>query len=120
VEDRMRLIEEVTKTIELDVRVSSGTYEYFEAVFQTKDLDALLILLKNSFGEPLKPAGKTVGFSRNEKKILGLIGGIRREQTLYLKEETGGEYIYAALWPWQIDPSKITLKIGKGNYLKKE
>ena len=116
----MGLIEDVAKAIDLDVRVSSGTYEYFEAVFQTKDLETLLALLKNDFGEPLKPPGKTVKFSRDEKKIVDLIGGIRRDQTLYLKEETGGDYVYVALWPWQIDPSKVTLKIGKGNYLKRE
>lgn len=111
----MKLLEEIKKTMELEVRSPSDTKLLFEAVFQSKDLDKLLELLRKHIGEPLKPPGKRVRFARDVAKIVDSIGGIRTEQSFYIKKEETGEYVWAALWPWQSDPSRITLKINKGN-----
>jgi hypothetical protein len=112
----MKLIEDIKKALELKVRVSFDADIYFEAVLQSKDLDTLLALLREAIGEPLKPPGKQVRFPKKINKIVELIGGVRREQSFYLKEEADGKYIYVALWPWQSDLSKITLKIGRGRF----
>lgn len=112
----MKLIDDIKNSLELEVRITSGAHEYFEAVFQTKDLNKLSGLVKCVLGEPLKPPGKDVKFPQHVQKLLDMIGGIRREQSFYLKEGANGEYVYVALWPWQSDPSKITLKIGRGTF----
>ena len=112
----MKLVDEIREALELEVRVYSDADSYFEAVFQSKDLDTLASILRNNVGEPLKPPGRNVKFPGHIQKLVDLVGGIRHEQSFYLKEETNGEYMYAALWPWQSDPSKITLKIGRGKF----
>lgn len=112
----MKLIDDIKGAMELEVRTTSDAHEYFEAVFEAKDLDALSSLVKNTLGEPLKPPGKDMRLPRKVQELLDQMGGIRREQSFYLKEEETGEYVYVALWPWQSDPSKITLKLGKGKF----
>ena len=111
----MKLIDDIKESLKLEVRISSDAHEYFEAVFQTEDLNVLLGLVKDAVGEPLKPPGKEVKFPKHIQKLVDLIGGIRRAQSFYLKE-ANGKYVYVALWPWQSDPSRITLKIGRGNF----
>jgi hypothetical protein len=112
----MEVVNNIKNSMELDVRTSTEEREYFEAVFQNKDLNTLSSLLKDTMGEPLKPPGKNVRFPKHVQKLVDAVGGLRREQSFYLKEGQNGEYTYAALWPWQSDPSKITLKIGRGNF----
>ena len=50
------------------------------------------------------------------QRIVDIMGGIRVEQSFYLKKESDTEYLCASLWPWHSDPSKITLKIRKGDF----
>jgi len=108
----MKLVDEIKTALELEVRASSDGHDYFEAVFMTKDLAKLTGILEKSLGQPLKPSGKDVKFTKEIRKIVDLIGGLRREQFFYAKSETENKYLYAALWPWQSDPARITLKIG--------
>lgn len=110
----MGLIEEIKEAISLEVRVSPDVDLHFEAVFQSQDLDKLLSLLRKDMGEPLKPPGKNVRLPRDVQKIVNIMGGLRREQSFYMKKEAEDRYTYVALWPWESDPSKITLKIRKG------
>jgi hypothetical protein len=39
------------------------------------------------------------------------MGGLRKGQSFFYRLE-GHQVIYAALWPWESDPTKITLKSG--------
>ncbi|MDD5680929.1 MAG: hypothetical protein PHI59_06790, partial [Candidatus Omnitrophica bacterium] len=77
----------------------------------SKDLPKLDSILREDMGAPLKPAGKDVRFAKDIQRIVDLIGGLRREQSFYLKSGDG-KYIYAALWPWHSNPAMITLKLG--------
>ena len=108
----MKLVDEIKTALELEVRVSSGTHDYFEAVVMTKDLPKLTDILEKGLGQPLKPSGRDVRFTKEMQKIVDLIGGLRREQSFYAKNEREAEYLYAALWPWQSNPARITLKVG--------
>jgi len=110
----MKVAEEIKGAIELDIRPFSDPDKYFEAVFQAKDLDTLAAIVRNNVGEPLKPPGKRAKLPKNVTALVSNIGGLRIEQSFYFKQEENGEYIYVALWPWQSDSSKITVKIGKG------
>lgn len=107
----MEIIDKIKAALDLEIRTSSDAHEYFEAVLMSKDLPKLSSILKEDLGEPLKPANKDVRFAKDIQKIVDLIGGLRREQSFYLKSESD-KYIYAALWPWHSNPSRITLKIG--------
>ena len=111
----MTLIDEIKGAMDINVRISDAK-EYFEAVFETDDLDKLLALVENTLGKPLKPPEKNVKFPKHVQKLVDLIGGLRHGQWFYLKEEPNGDYTYVALWPWQSDLSKITLKIGRGSF----
>ncbi|MBU4377366.1 MAG: hypothetical protein KKD29_07870 [Candidatus Omnitrophica bacterium] len=108
----MKLVDEIKAALEPEVRTSSDANEYFEAVFMVKDLEKLNTILEKEFGKPLKPPAKNVKFTKEVQNVVDLIGGLRREQSFYAKNETESKYFYAALWPWQSDPSKITLKMG--------
>ena len=112
----MKLADEIKKAVELEVRPSETGDNYFEAVLQSKDLNALLSILGQHVGDSLKSPGKRVKFPKNVNKLVDSIGGLRPDQSFYFKQETNGEYIYVALWPWQSDPSKTTLKIGTGQF----
>lgn len=112
----MKLIDDINGSLKLEVRVTSEAHEYFEAVFQSADLEKLSVFIKEALGEALKPPGKDVRFAKHVQKLVDKVGGLRREQTFYLKEGGDGEYTFAALWPWQSDPSKTTLKIGRGKF----
>lgn len=108
----MKIVDEIKAAAALEIRTLSGDNEYFEAVFMSKDIIKLTSILKENMGDSLKPAGKNVKFDKKIQKIVDIIGGLRREQSFYVKAEGADKYMYAALWPWQSNLSKITLKIG--------
>jgi len=110
----MELIEEIKTKLDVEVREYSDEDEYFEAVVQAKDIEMLSDILKDSLGEPLKAPGENPKFPRHFSKLIALIGGIRADQSFYIKESDGGNFIFAALWPWQSDSSRVTLKMGWG------
>ncbi|MBN1871883.1 MAG: hypothetical protein JW800_04845 [Candidatus Omnitrophica bacterium] len=110
----MELIEDIKKRLEVEVREYSDEEEYFEGVVRSEDLGQLAEILRNSLGEPIKQAGKQARFPRHLNKLIGLIGGIRIEQSFYIKEGEGSNFVFAAIWPWQSDNSRVTLKIGWG------
>ena len=112
----MQLVDKIKKTLEfVEVRPSDDPDRYFEAVLESKDLDRLVSIVKENY-ESLKSPGKRVKLSKNINELVDNIGGLRPEQSFYFKQEAGGEYTYVALWPWQSDNSKITLKVGKGHF----
>ena len=112
----MKLIEDIKGTMELEIRLSPEADLRFEAVFRSEELDILLTLLGKNVGEPIKPLGARVKLPKEAREIVDRMGGMRPEQSFYLKKEPDGNYLYIALWPWQSDPSKITLKIAKGPF----
>jgi hypothetical protein len=97
--------------IPMELRSNSKGNEYVEAVIQKKDIEALTAILVEYMGHPVKKPGKPVKFNSEAQKIVDSIGGIRNEQEFYYCEKDDAIY-YAALWPWQSDPLRITLKAG--------
>ncbi len=108
----MKIVDDIKSAVNLEIRTSSDAHEYFEAVFMSKDTVKMASVLKENIGDPVKPAGKDVRFDKKMQKIVDLIGGLRREQSFYVEDEGADKYMYVALWPWQSNPSKTTLKIG--------
>jgi hypothetical protein len=109
----MNLIEEIKQTLRMEIRPNSQGSEYLEAVINKKDLEFLFSLLKKHLGPAVKAPGKEANLSKEIQKTADSLGGLRIEQSFFCKQD-GNKVMYAAIWPWQSDPGKITLKVGVG------
>jgi hypothetical protein len=107
----LSLVKEVKKTLKMEVRPTSKGGKYLEAVVTLQDLDVLNSLLREHLGPATKVSGKEVYFSTTIQELVDSLGGLRIEQSFFYKQE-GTQVIYAAIWPWQSDPNRITLKSG--------
>jgi hypothetical protein len=107
----MNLIEEIRKTVKMEIRATSHGTEYLEAVIRLEDLEVLRSLLRKHLGPATKESGKEVSFPQTIRGLVDSLGGLRIDQSFFYKQE-GGQVTYAAIWPWQSDPNRITLKSG--------
>jgi hypothetical protein len=107
----MNLVKEIEKTLKMEIRLTSKEGKYLEAVVTLQDLDLLNSLLKEHLGPATKVSGKEVYFPTKIQELVDSLGGLRIEQSFFYKQE-GAQVVYAAIWPWQSDPNRITLKSG--------
>lgn len=107
----MKLIEEIKKTLTMEIRSNSRGSEYLEAVIETKDLGLLNPILRKHLGPARKESGKEGDLPLEIQKIVDSLGGLRKEQSFFCRRERD-EVAFVALWPWQSDPGKVTLKCG--------
>ena len=96
----------------IEIRPSSKSGRYLEAVLRRSDLERCASLVGQVFGPPAKGFGQRAAFAPDTKPIVEALAGIRPEQCLYLKPGLDRSMLYAAFWPWGTDPQRITLKIG--------
>lgn len=106
------LVESLRKAVPMLIRSAPSTDDYLEGVLSRQDLQGCYALLCDALGPPIKEFGKAAKFGSDTQRIVERIGGIRIDQCLFLKQEAGGQTIYASLWPWASDPTRITLKTG--------
>jgi hypothetical protein len=107
----MNMIEEIKETLRMEIRPNSQGLEYLEAVLHKKDLELLTSLLKKHLGPAVKESGNEANLPKEIQKLVDSLGGLRDEQSFFYRQD-GHQVIYAAIWPWQSDPNKITLKSG--------
>jgi len=107
----MNLVGEIEKTLKMEIRLTSEEGKYLEAVITLQDLDVLNSLLREHLGPATKVSGKEVYFPTKIQELVDSLGGLRIEQSFFYKQD-GAQVIYAAIWPWQSDPNRITLKSG--------
>jgi hypothetical protein len=107
----MNMMEELKGTLRMEIRPNSQELEYLEAVLQTKDLELVHSLLKKHLGPAAKKSGKEANLPKEIEELVDSLGGLRNEQSFFYKQD-GRQIIYAAIWPWQSNPNKITLKVG--------
>jgi hypothetical protein len=107
----MNMIDEIKKTLEMEIRPNSQGSEYLEAVMDTKDIELLNSLLKKYLGSAAKDHEKEANLPKEIEELVDSMGGLRKGQSFFYRQE-GHQVIYAALWPWESDPTKITLKSG--------
>ena len=108
----MNPIEEIKKTLKIEIRPKSRGNGYLEAIVEKKDLESLKGLLIKHLGPAAKEEGREAGFSKEIEGIVDSIGGLWVDQSFYYRQE-GRRVVYAALWPWESNPAKITLKAGE-------
>jgi hypothetical protein len=107
----MNMIEEMKKTLMMEIRPISRGLEYLEAVINSKDLELLNSLLRKHLGPAAKESGKETNLPKEIQKVVDSLGGLRNEQSFFYRQD-GKKVIYAAIWPWASNPDKITLKSG--------
>ncbi len=107
----MDMIKEMKETLKMEIRPNSKDVEYLEAVVSRGGLDPLLSILKKYLGAAAKEPGKEVALPKEIQRKVDALGGLRKEQSFFYKKEKGA-LIFAALWPWESNPDKITLKSG--------
>ena len=105
------VIEEIKETLTLEIRPNSMGLEYLEAVVNKKDLELLNSLLKKYLGPAAKESGKKVNLPKEIQKLVDSLGGLRNEQSFFYRQD-GNKVMYAAIWPWESNPDKLTLKSG--------
>ena len=107
----MNIIEELKRALSLEIRLSSIGLEYLEGVIDKRDLELLNSLLKKYIGPAVKESGKEANLPKEIQKIADGLGGLRNEQSFFYRQESN-QVTFAAVWPWESDPDKITLKCG--------
>jgi len=107
----MNMIEEIRRTLLMEIRLNSIGSEYLEGVINKKDLELLNSLLKKYMGPAVKEPGKEAYLPKEIQKIVDVLGGLRNEQSFFYRQESN-EVIYASIWPWASNRDKITLKCG--------
>ena len=107
----MKMIEEIKENLSLEIRLDSREPEYLEAVVNNEDLGLLKSLLEKGLGPAAKEPGKKVNLPAEIQEMVDALGGLRIEQSFFYKQDGKG-VLFAALWPWESNPNKITLKSG--------
>ena len=106
------MIEELRGTLKMEIRPNSRGLEYLEAAIQKNDLELLKSLLTKHLGPAAKEPGIEVTFLIEIQRLVDSMGGLRIEQSFFYRQREDDQVLYAALWPWQSNPEKITLKAG--------
>ena len=95
----------------MEIRPNSQGVEYLEAVINKENIGLLKSLLKKHLGPAAKEPGKRIDLPEEIQEIVDPLGGLWEDQSFFYKQESH-EVIFAALWPWETNPNKITLKSG--------
>jgi hypothetical protein len=107
----MKMNEEIKENLSLEIRLDSQEPEYLEAVINNKDLGLLKSLLEKDLGPAAKEPGKKANLPTEIQEMVDALGGLRIEQSFFYRQD-GERVLFAALWPWESNPNKITLKSG--------
>jgi len=95
--------------------ISTRFYEEPRSLYQVtstgRTIDELVEVLSSFFGNPAKAPGKGLPVSLRFDPTVKFLGGIRKDQALFLKNIKTGAF-YGALWPWQQDAGKIEVLLG--------
>lgn len=107
------LITHVRQTVPMLVRSTSARGDALDGVLARADIARCCELLQEALGAPVKPFDQSAKLPTDVEAWLTRNGGIRKDQCLFLRRGEGQEALYAALWPWASDPTKVTLKVGR-------
>ena len=107
----MNVIEEIKKTLKMEIRPSSKGNEYLEAVVDRGELESLQSILEKYLGAAAKEPGKEAKLPKEIQRQVDAMGDLRIDQSFFYKKE-GAQIVFAVLWPWESNLEKITLKSG--------
>jgi hypothetical protein len=108
----MNLLEELKTTLRMEIRGNSRGDEYLEAVIGRNDLELLRSLLIKHLGPAAKDPGREAALPSKIQGLVDSMGGLRVDQSFFYREADLRQVLYAALWPWESNPERITLRAG--------
>ncbi len=95
--------------------VASRFYERPRSMYQVTapgySMEELTGIMADYFGPPAKASGKNLRVSMRFEPTVKFIGGIRKDQALFLKKMKTGSF-YGALWPWERETDKVEILLG--------
>ncbi len=95
--------------------ISTRFYEESRSLYQVTSsghsIESLAAILVEFFGPPAKAPGKNLPVTLRFDPTVKCLGGLRKDQALFLKKLKTGAF-YGALWPWQRDADKIEILLG--------
>jgi hypothetical protein len=106
------LIESLKKAIPLEVRAKQDVEFYLEGVLVREHLEQCCEILRAVLGPEAKAFGQRAALDARGKQVVEHVGGIRPEQCLFLRAAGEAHMAFAALWPWDSDANRVTLKVG--------
>ena len=113
------MLEELQEALEMEIRSSSQEFKSLEAVIRKKDLELLKLLLARYLGSAAKEPGAQTTFPKEIQGLVDSLGGLRIEQSFFYRQREDHQVLYAALWPWESNPERITLKAGMRSVARK-
>lgn len=96
---------------DMNTRFYEAPRSLYQVTSSGHSTDELMGILTEFFGSPAKAPGKSLPVNLRFDPTVKYLGGIRKDQVLYLKKLKTGAF-YAALWPWQRDANKIEVLLG--------
>ncbi len=109
--DFLDLVKKTDSLASMDRRSYEESRSLYEAVSEGRDINVMAEQLEGFFGPPSKPSGESISLKVRFDPSVKYLGGIRKEQCLFLKKLKVGEF-YGALWPWQKGPETLTVHLG--------
>ena len=96
---------------DISVRFYEESRSLYQVTSSGRSIDELVEMMADFFGIPAKAPGKNLPVTLRFDPTVKYLGGIRKDQALFLKKLKTGAF-YAALWPWQRDADKIEVLLG--------
>ena len=96
----------------VELRTAPASDSYLEAVLLRAHLEGCCRVLREALGPPVKDFGQAATFDAATQQAVDQVGGIRVEQCLFFATGERQQAGFAALWPWESDATRVTLKTG--------
>jgi hypothetical protein len=96
---------------DMSIRFYEKSRSLYQVTAAGYAIDELERTLSEFFGAPAKPPGKGLPVTLRFEPTVKYLGGIRKDQALFLKKLKTGAF-YGALWPWKRDTDKIEVLLG--------
>ena len=107
----LTLIKGIDTLPDMSTRFYEDSRSLFQRTASGQPLEALMKTLSQFFGPTAKAPGKSLSVALRFDPSVKHLGGIRKDQVLFLKKLKTGSF-YGALWPWQQEPGKIEVHLG--------
>ncbi|BBO84745.1 hypothetical protein DSCO28_53110 [Desulfosarcina ovata subsp. sediminis] len=107
----LTLLTELDGLPDLETRFYETSRSLYQVTATGHSMDSLNSCLSAFFGKPQKSAGKRIPVGLRFDPVVKHLGGIRKDQALFLKKLKRGSF-YGALWPWQQEREKIEIHLG--------
>ena len=107
----LTLAKNVDDLPDMSIRFYEESRSLYQVTSKGHSLEELVEILSSFFGRPAKAPGKGLPVSLRFDPTVKHLGGIRKDQALFLKKLKTGSF-YGALWPWRQEPGKIEILLG--------